>query len=273
MQAPSPTLRIIWILSGVVLTIWLILPLVPLIVWSFAHGWRFPDLLPREWSMKAWDYALSDTSGVLASLGTTTLIAVVTTALAAIVALPAGRALGLHRFRGKSLVELIILAPLIVPGIAVGLGLHSVFLRLGLTGTVGGVVLVHLIPTLPYMTLVMAAVFANHDPDYEDQARSLGAGRVAVFRHVTLPAIMPGLLAAAAFTFLVSWSQYALTLLIGSGKVVTLPLLLFSFASSGRNDIAGAIGLIYVLPGIVFLMLTSVRLTGRNAALAQGVAR
>jgi putative spermidine/putrescine transport system permease protein len=270
MRQASPALRAIWIISGALLTLWLILPLVPLAIWSFAHGWRFPDILPMDWSMKAWDYALSNTSGVLQSLWITTWIALVTTAIAALIGVPAGRALGLHKFPGTGMVEVIILAPLIVPGIATALGLHSLFIGLGLTGTVTGVILVHLIPTLPYMTLVMAAVFANYDPAFEDQARSLGATPIAVFRHVTLPAILPGLMVGAAFTFLVSWSQYALTLLIGSGKVVTLPLLLFSFASSGRNDIAGAIGVIYILPGILFLALTAGRLTGRNAALPRG---
>ncbi len=269
-MAPPPGLRAFWVISGICLALLMILPLVPLAVWSVADGWRFPAILPQVWSADAWRYTLSPASGVLASLWSTTLIALSATALSALIGIPAGRALGLHRFRGKAAVELVILAPLVVPAIAVALGLHAVFLRLGLTGTTIGVVLVHLIPALPYMTLVMAAVFANHDTAYEDQARSLGAGRLAIFRLVTLPAVLPGILAGAAFTFLVSWSQYALTLLIGSGKVVTLPLLLFSFASSGRNDIAGAIGVIYVLPGIILLALTLGRINGRNVALPRG---
>jgi putative spermidine/putrescine transport system permease protein len=254
-------------LLGSLLALWLILPLIPLGLWSFAHGWRYPDLLPQDWSIKAWRYALSDTSGVLHSFWITTLAALLTTLIAALIGVPAGRALGLCRFRGRAVVELLILAPLIVPGIATALGLHGVFTALGLTGTLTGVVLVHLIPALPYMILVMAAVFATYDPAYEDQARSLGAAPLATFRHVTLPAILPGLLAASAFTFLVSWSQYILTLLIGGGKIVTLPLLLFSFATSGRNDITGAIGILYILPGILFLALTTGRLTGRSSAL------
>ena len=56
------------------------------------------------------------------------------------------------------------------------------------------------------------------------------------------------------------------TLLIGGGRVVTLPLLLFNFASSGRNDIAGAIGIIYILPGVLILLLTAKHLSGRSGA-------
>jgi putative spermidine/putrescine transport system permease protein len=253
-------------LALAVLVTWLVLPLVPLAIWSFSRGWFFPNLLPNAWSTRAWTYAFSDTSGVLDSLGLTIGISLAATILSVLVGVPAGRALGLFQFRGKQLVELMILAPTIVPGIAVAMGLHSVFIGLGLTNSVTGVVLVHLVPTLPYMVLVMAGIFANFDPAFEEQARSLGASPVRTFWHVTLPAILPGVIVGALFAFLVSWSQYILTLLIGGGRVVTLPLLLFNFASSGRNDITGAIGMIYILPGILILLLTARHLSGQSAA-------
>lgn len=260
-------------LAGLALALWLVLPLLPLAIWSVAHGWRFPAILPPDLSLKAWAYALSPTSGVLQSLGVTTFIAVSATALAALIGIPAGRALGLYDFRGKGLVVLLLLAPAILPGIAVALGLHGIFLRLGLTGTVWGVILAHLIPVLPYMVLVMAAVFASFDTDAEDQARTLGARPLQVFTHVTLPAILPGLMTGAFFAFLVSWSQYLLTLSIGGGKVQTLPLVLFTFATSGRNDVTGAVALIYILPGLLALALTARHLTGRNPALGAATAR
>ena len=252
------------VVFGAVLILWLILPLIPLAIWSVAHGWRFPALLPNGWTWAAWGYALSPTSGVGQSLGVTVWIGLSVTALSVLVGVPAGRALGLYQFRGKAVVQIIILAPLIVPGIAVGLGLQGLFTSFGLTQTITGVVLVHLIPTLPYMVLVMAGVFANYDQRYEDQARSLGASPLQVLWHVTLPAIRPGLIVGALFAFLVSWSQYVLTLLIGGGRVVTLPLLLFNFAGSGRNDITGAIGMIYILPGVLILLLTARSVSGRN---------
>jgi putative spermidine/putrescine transport system permease protein len=256
-------------LGGVVLIIWLVLPLVPLAIWSFARGWRFPHLLPQDWTLGAWGYALSDRSGVLDSLWLTLWIALCATVLSVLIGVPAGRALGMSAFRGKAVVQVMMLAPVIVPGIAVVLGLHVVFVWLGLTNTVTGVVVVHLIPTLPYVTLVMAGVFARHDATFALQARSLGASPLQVFRHVTLPAILPGVMVAGLFAFLVSWSQYVLTLVIGGGRVVTLPLLLFNFVAAGRNDIAGAIAMVSILPGVVILMLTARHLTGRNRGIVQ----
>jgi putative spermidine/putrescine transport system permease protein len=126
---------------------------------------------------------------------------------------------------------------------------------------------VHLIPVLPYVILVMAGVFANFDKGLEDQARSLGATGWQVMWHVTRPGVAGGVMVAALFAFLVSTGQYILTLVIGGGRVETLPLLLFSFASAGRHDIAGAIGVIYVLPGVAILLWTARRITGQGAAL------
>ncbi len=260
--------RTIRTLLGAVLIFWLILPLVPLAIWSFARGWRFPSLLPQDWTLQAWKYALSDTSGVLGSLGLSIWIALCVTVLSVLIGVPAGRALGLYRFRGKGLVQMLILAPIIVPGIAVAMGLHSVFIGFGLTNTVTGVIIVHLIPTLPYVILVMAGLFANYDPAFEQQARSLGASAIKTFYYVTLPAILPGIIIGSLFAFLISWCQYVLTLIIGGGGVVTLPLLLFNFVASGRNDIAGAIAMIYILPGIVFVILSARYIVGRSVGIS-----
>jgi putative spermidine/putrescine transport system permease protein len=264
----QPSLRT---LAALMLAAWMVLPILPLAVWSVAHGWRFPELWPSEISGKAWAYALTRQAGVVESFALTGFIALATTALAALVGVPAGRALGLYRFRGKGLVTLLLVAPAILPGLAVVFGLHALFLRLGLAGTVTGVIFAHLIPVLPYMTLVMAAVFASFDTGFEDQARSLGASPWQVFRHVTLPAILPGLLTGALFSFLVSWSQYLLTLAIGGGRVQTLPLVLYSFAASGRNDVTGAIGLLYILPGLLILIVSARLVSGRGAALGQEI--
>lgn len=255
--------------AAIALATFLLLPLVPLAIWSFARGWRFPDLLPQDWSLRAWSYTFGDISGVLGAFWQTSLIACAATGIAMAIGVPAGRALGTARFAGKPLVYLLVLAPIIVPGIATALGLHAVFLRLGLTGSIWGVVLVHLVPVLPYVILVSAGLFANYNLDFERQARSLGASPWQAFWQVTRPQVAPGLIVAALFAFLVSWSQYILTLLIGGGRVETLPLLLFSFATSGRNDIAGALAILYILPGILILLLSARHLAAGTATLGR----
>jgi putative spermidine/putrescine transport system permease protein len=244
-----------------------LLPLVPILIWAFAYRWYYPDILPSEWSVRAWAYLLSGTSQVGRAVLHGTLVALAATGLSLAIGVPAGRALGLYSFRGKKLVQFLILAPTIVPGIAVVMGIHVLFIRLRITGTLPGVILVHLIPTTPYVTMVMTSVFANYSPEYEEQARTLGATRWRVLRSIMLPVIYPGLLVGGMFAFIISWEQYLLTLLIGSGQVITLPMLLFSFAGGGNNTTTAALCLLFVAPSVLILLFTSRHLTGESAAL------
>jgi len=249
----------------------LLLPFVPLIFWSISHRWFFPTIIPDELSDRAWSYIFSERSGVLEGLINSLVIALLVAVIAAAIGLAGGRALGLYRFRGKRIVELVLLAPVIVPAIAVAMGIQVMFIRYSLADTVPGVVLVHLIPTIPYVVLVMGAVFANYDTSYEEQARVLGANPLRVFLHVTFPAVLPGLIVAAFFAFLISWSEYIMTLLIGGGIVVTLPLLLFDFVGSDPA-IAAALSLFFIAPAIGLMILTSRYLSGDQSAVG-GIGR
>lgn len=253
------------VIAGIILAV--ALPFLPLGVWSVSRGWFFPDLFPQELSFRAWSYLLSPSARVPRALGNSLVIGLTVTAINILLGVPAGRALGSARLRDRDGVELLILAPLIVPGIAVIMGIQVVFIRVGLADTRLGVVIAHLLPTLPYMILVMKGVFTNYDRDYEEQARSLGARWFQVIVHITLPSVFPGVVIGSLFVFLVSWSQYVLTLMVGGGRVVTLPILLFSFANSGDHAVTAAIAIVFVIPAVLILLGTAHYLTGRSAAL------
>jgi putative spermidine/putrescine transport system permease protein len=234
-----------------------VLPLVPLVIWSLAFAWRWPDLLPGEWSGRAWRYVFAPTTGVRPGITTSVLLAVLTMLVSVTIGTPAGIVLGRAAFRGKLAVEMILLAPFIVPGLVVTMGIQIVFIHLRLTDTVQGVVLAHTMPALPYVIVAVAGVAANLDVHVEEQARSLGANAWQTFRHVTLPLLRPGIAVGGLFAFLVSWGQYTSTLIIGGGKVQSLPLLVYSFTRSGDNAIAAALAVLFVAPAIIALVLTA----------------
>ena len=242
-------------------------PLIPQIIWSFAFRWYFPDLLPGEWGWKAWIYTFSSASRVGEGFLNSLLIALLVSLLSILVGVPAARALALYRFRGKGLIEWLLMLPIIVPGIVAVMGIHIMFIRYRLNDSLLGVVLVHLIPCVPYMVLVMSSVFANYGTELEDTARSLGASPLRVFWHVTLPGIFPGLLVATLFTFLISWSQYITTVLIGGGRIVTLPMVLFPFISGSNESTSAAISLVFVAPAILVLIFTSRQLSRESAVM------
>ncbi|MCB0116646.1 MAG: hypothetical protein KDD84_21260, partial [Caldilineaceae bacterium] len=102
-------------------------PLLPLLVWSFAQQWLFPNLLPQRWGLAAWEYVFSPSSQVTEALATSLGLALLVTILAALVGAPAAWALAKYQFAGKRLIEWLILAPLIVPTLTVVMGLHIFF--------------------------------------------------------------------------------------------------------------------------------------------------
>ncbi len=247
------------------LVVGILVPFVPLALTAVSSGWRYPALVPQTFTGRGVALVFDPDGEVLAALLTSFTIAVTVAVVAALVGLCGGRALGLHRFRGRRLVQFLLLAPVLVPGFAVTFGLQVFFIRYGLADTMPGVVLVHLVPTIPYVTLVLGATFASFDVSYEEQARVLGAGPVRTFVSVTLPAIRPGLCVAALFAFLISWSEYVLTLLIGGGTIRTLPLLLFSYIGSADLTEAASVSLVFALPPLVLVVAASRYLTGAQS--------
>lgn len=241
----------------------LLAPLVPLLLWAVAGEFRYPALVP---SFSGRGLALLGTPAVRSALVTSLLVATSVAVLATLAGAAAGRALGLYAFPGRRALQLLLLAPVLVPTLAVTLGIQVFFIRYGLADTVAGVVLVQLVPTVPYASLVMAASFAGFDVASEDAGRVLGAGPLRRLWHVTLPAVAPGLAVAALFAFLISWSEYILTLLIGGGTVQTLPLLLFASIGSADLTAAAALSLVIAGPPLLLVGLTARFLTGDRAA-------
>jgi len=242
----------------------LFLPFLPLLVWSFAEGWYFPQLVP-QWTMQNWSTLLTTSAKVGQGFWQSLVIAAISTGLALLVGLPAGRALGLSDFPGKGAVKLFLLLPIIVSPLATLMGIQFILIRLGLSGTIMGVVLVHLLSTIPYMTLVLSSVYANFDSDYEIQARSLGASSVQVLQQITLPLIAPGVVVGALFAFLISWNEFLLTFFVGSGRVFTLPMVLFTSLQSGNTGLTAAIAITSLLPALIFLLFSSRALDNNTA--------
>jgi putative spermidine/putrescine transport system permease protein len=228
-------------------------PLALLGLRSFAHEWFWPALLPQEWSLRAWSYVFAPAADIIDALWMSLAIASIVTLLAATAALPAARALAMYEFRFKRILVFALLLPVLAPSLAATMGMHSLFLRLGLADTIPGVVLSHMALAVPYATLTLAGSFSRFDRDLEAQARTLGASRLRVWRYITIPSILPGLAVATSFAFLISWSQYLTTMFIGGGRIVTLPLKVVAFQRGGDEAVAAALSLVFLFPALLVL--------------------
>jgi putative spermidine/putrescine transport system permease protein len=244
-----------------------LLPFLMLILWSFSTRWFYPQVLPAQWGLRAWQYVFGTAgSQIITGLIQSMLVALATAAISLLVGIPAGRALGLYNFRGKDAISIILMLPVIVPPLCVAMGLQLWFLKLGLTESFAGVVLVHLTFCLPYAVFVMWGVFSNYNLEYEDQARTLGATSWQLFSRVVLPLTLPGIIVAGLFSFLLSWSQYLSTLIIGGGRVITLPILLFALMGSGDRPVAAAVSIVFVAPAFLALLFSARYLGGKSIA-------
>jgi putative spermidine/putrescine transport system permease protein len=263
----------------VVMLLCFVLPFLPLLVASFSFRWHWPELLPTQWLWDArgttpfpvgWDYLFSPISGLGPAFANTMMIGVTAATLSVVISLPAARVLTRYTFRGKGAIEFFLLVPVIVPQIAVGMGMLLLFMRLGIARTYTGIILAHLVPAVPYAVRILTAVFQNLDPRYEEQARTLGAGRWRTLARVVLPLVLPGVTSAFLFSFLISANVFLLTFLISGGRLQTLPTMLFSHIESGAPLDATTAGLVLVVsvPGLVFLVISD-WLTGDHNALGR----
>jgi putative spermidine/putrescine transport system permease protein len=261
MQKPRTSLHTLAARFGqgaarLLLYVLLLAPVAIFVLHGFSRSWFYPAVLPETWTLEPFLRQLG-TPQTRAALWASLQIALLVSGLSLVVGYPAARALGLRAFPGKNLVYMLLFLPTVVPPIATGIGLNILFLQLGLAGTTLGVALVHLIPVLPYTVFTLASVFSRYDPAFEQQALVLGASRPRIFFSVTLPLILPGLVVATLFAFLISWSQYLLTLLIGGGRIITLPILLFSTVSGGNPTTISVQSLLFVALPILVIIAAS----------------
>jgi putative spermidine/putrescine transport system permease protein len=241
-----------------------VLPLVALLVWSFSPQWNFPTLVPTDMNAAAWVQLANG------KLGEATLnsfiIAASVTAISILVGFPSGRIFAKHQtishrtisHRAISIqtLQTLMLFPTLLPTVMLAIGVQFLFTALALSGTMLGVVLAHLIVTLPYAALISTGIFSSFNFNYELQARTLGASAVQALWFVTGPALAAGALGVALFSFLISWSQFALTIQIGAGRVSTLPMLVFAYINGGNMQFATASTVMLVLPTLLILVVS-----------------
>lgn len=239
-------------------------PLLLLAAWSVSREWFFPALLPPAVDGDAWAQLAGGGTGtrLARAAATSAGLAALCAAGAAVVAFPVGRALARLRGWRRHVGAAAVFLPVAAPPIALGTGLQFFFLTLGLGGTAAGVLFAHLVPAAGYLSLYFLGIFTAFDERVEEEARTLGASPARVLVDVTLPLLRRQVGEALALGFLVSWSQVALTLLIGGGAVHTLPLEVLAYVRAGQDRFAAVGALALTVPPVI--ALAAARLAARR---------
>ncbi|QQO23706.1 ABC transporter permease [Bradyrhizobium diazoefficiens] len=155
-------------------------------------------------------------------------IALATTTVSMLAGVPAGYWIARHEFVGKGLVTIIIMSPLVIPTIVTGLGLYLYLSYLRLAGTTLSIVLGHVMVTVPYVVVMVIAGVNKLDRNLEFGAELMGAGPIRMFVTVVIPQLVPSLVSAAFFAFLLSFDEVIISWFLASPSTVTLPVKMYS---------------------------------------------
>jgi ABC-type spermidine/putrescine transport system permease subunit II len=187
-----------------------------------------------------------------------------TTVLATILGVLAS--LGLHRFptRWRASLEAMLILPRIVPSIVFAVAAYSLFLRVGLAGSLLGLIVAHSILATPFVVVLVSSALAGFDRSQEEASRSLGANQFRTFFRITLPQIRLAVFAGALFAFNVSFDEVVVTLFISGTYTKTLPVKVWDAILYEMSPILPAISTLII--SVTLLIMVPVLLMQRRTA-------
>lgn len=227
----------------------IVFPFAFLLVLSFGQQWRYPSLLPQEWTLGHWARLFQGGSGLGQSLAYSLSLSVTMALAGTGLGFLTARQLARHRWHRQLLVLAYfpyVLAPVILAAI-----LQYYFFRLGLAGRLAGVMLAQLFFVYPFAVIFFFGFWNERMLALEQLAATLGATAWLRFSRVLLPAAKGALAVCFFQTFLISWFEYGLTALIGVGKVQTLTVKVFQYIGEANLFLAALASLLLAVPPVL----------------------
>ena len=195
------------------------------------------------------------------------LLAVQATGTAVVLGTAVAIAVTRYRFPGRGLVLLLAGAPLFVPLVMTGLAVLIFFSTLGIGGPASRLYVAHVALTVPYIVRMVSVSTAGFDWNQELAARNLGASPLRAFLEVTLPQIMPGVIAGAAFAFIISFDDVGMSIFLTGAAYKTLPVELFAYAAFDLTPMIAAVSVTMIVFSALFVLIVE-RLFGVQRVLS-----
>lgn len=233
----------------------ILVPLVIICIWAVAMRWSWPDLLPAALSTRGISELFSSHSGALQVLLSSIALSLLAAFFATAIGYMSAHAFALYDFWGKSLLRFGSMLPLIVPANVFAMGIHVSFIRWNLIDTFLGVLICHVLYSLPYTISLLTEMKVSIGDKYEQQASVLGCSSIKSFLLITLPITLPAMFSAFSMAYIISFSQYFLTMLIGGGKIKTFSVIMVPFISGGDRTIASSYALMFLGSSLLVFLL------------------
>lgn len=248
--------RILTYVIGILIVLWILVPIFFIASMAFttpesvrAYPKGVLPFIPL--SMDTMDFFLSS-EGIIPGIINSIIVAIITLALSTLIAAPAGYATSRYIFPGRDFFRLSILAVRAFPIVVLAIPLAVAFINLGIYDSIYSLALMHTALTLPTTILVIGSVFASIPYELEEAAMIFGCSRVQAFRHIVLPLVLPGIAAAAVFTFVMSWNEvFAASILTIQNRTLPAQLLNSLQESSEPYQFAG--GFFMLVPALIFI--------------------
>jgi spermidine/putrescine transport system permease protein len=191
---------------------------------------------------------------VYAIITTSLKVAVIVTVISMIVAFFGALAFARYNWRYRGFFQKLILLPIFFPQTVLGLALLMWFNSIGIIPTWKTAIVAHLVWIAPIATLIVAIRAYSFDPSLEEAARDMGASTTTVLREITLPLLMPGIISAGLFAFLLSWGNFPLSLFT-TGADSTLPEWLYAKMVSGYSPLVPTLGILSVASSFLLVLV------------------
>ena len=190
---------------------------------------------------------------------TSLIVGVTATAIATVIGTLTALALSRHRFRGQTVADSAIYAATVMPEIVVGVSLLVFFVAIQFALGITTIIIAHVAFTISFVTIVVRARLAGMDPSMEEAAQDLGASPIQTFLRVTLPLILPGVMAGALLAFTLSFDDFVITFFVSGVGSSTLPLKIYSMIKFGVSPVINALSTV-VLVATMFLIFGGSRI-------------
>ncbi len=248
------------ILSAIVTIVTIAVLVVPvLFVFPLSVGETGTVVFPPRGFTLQWYVQVFTTATWLGPLWQSLVVGLGTGILSVAIALVLARVMNsMTSTAGKALISGLAFAPLITPAILLAIGEYDVQLRLGLTGTIGGLILAHTVIAAPLAFAIIVAAMSGSDRGLEAAAWTLGASRTRAFWTVVVRGIIPSIVGAFVISFVTSWDEVVLALFLQTGPTKTLPVTIYKYLESGIVPTVPAVASLLVTAVIVILVIRGV---------------
>jgi putative spermidine/putrescine transport system permease protein len=214
----------------------------------------FLSLPTRGFSLR-WFRTILDYPEFIRAFRDSLWLAALSSTVAIGLAVPSALGIVRYRFLGREAMTALFMAPLMVPHVVLGIAFLRFFSQIGLSGTFLGLVLSHIIVILPFALRLVLAASYGMDQRIEDAAVSLGADAATVFRRVTLPLILPGVVSGWMLSFINSFDEVTMTVFIASPSTTTLPVRMFLYIQDNIDPLVTSVSACLIAMTVVVMIL------------------